>query len=191
MKSVFILLTILTIHFQTLIAAPFLKGHYYDGNGKKIEGLIKFSRASFSVFGSKPSSIKFKPNSDSKALKLTPDDISSFVVGSDSFAIVQNIKINSISGEYVKDFAQVIESGSISLFVHKSTSGNGQMVFDNDRYVISKGSKFIGIWNYKKQKDEIAKFFEDRQDLKDKILSMDESESIQKLVKEYNQAISH
>src|SRR5688572_3900549 len=125
MKSIFILLAILTLQSKSLLAAPFLKGHYYTNDGKRIEGLIKFGRATFSAFGSKPSNIKFKANAGSSPVKLTAEDISAFVIGKDSFAIVQNIKINSIHGEYKRDFAQVIEIGSINLFVHKSSSSDG------------------------------------------------------------------
>src|SRR5688572_7377908 len=132
MRYLFTLLTILTLQLQTLLAEPFLKGHYYTNDGKKIEGVIKFGRATFSAFGSKPSNIKFKADANSKAIKLTAEDISAFVIGKDSFAIVQNIKINSIAGEYTRDFAQVVEVGHINLFVHKSSSSNGQYSYEHD-----------------------------------------------------------
>src|SRR5690349_16685761 len=108
MKYILILLVIVTFQIQSSLAAPFLKGRYYTRDGKKTEGLIKFFRASFSVFGSKPSSIKFKADSKTEATKFTADDIVAFVIEKDSFAVVHNIKINSINGEYVRDFAQVI-----------------------------------------------------------------------------------
>ena len=187
MRAIFILLTILTLQSKSLLAAPFLKGHYYTNDGKKIEGLIKFGRATFSAFGSKPSSIKFKANANSKAEKLTAEDISGFVIGKDSFAIVQNIKINSIHGEYTRDFAQVIEVGRINLFVHKSSSSDGKVSYDHDKFVISNDNKvFLGIWNFNKQREEISEYFSERPDLKAKIMDKKDETPVQTLVKEFN-----
>ncbi|HOX82113.1 MAG TPA: hypothetical protein PLJ60_16030 [Chryseolinea sp.] len=188
MKHFLLLLTILTFQLQILVAAPFIKGYYYSNDGKKIEGLIKFNRATFSVFGSKPSNIKFKTNSESKAIKLTAEDISSFVIDKDSFAAVHNIKINSIAGEYTKDFAQVIETGAIKLFLHKSASSDGKYSYENDIYVISRDNKYFGIWNFNKQRDEIAAYFSERPDLREKILDKKDKTTIRELVRDFNQS---
>jgi len=148
---------------------------------------MKFGRATFSAFGSKPSNIKFKANAGSTAVKLTAEDISAFVIGKDSFAIVQNIKINSIQGEYKRDFAQVIEVGRINLFVHKSASSDGQFSYDNDKFVLSRDNKvFLGIWNINKQREEIAEYFSERPDLLAKILDKKDETPIQTIVKEFN-----
>ena len=187
MRHLFALMTILTFQFQTLLAAPFVKGHYYTNDGKKIEGLIKFGRATFSAFGSKPGNIKFKANSNSAPIKLTAEDISAFVIGTDSFAIVQNIKINSINGEYARDFAQVVETGHLNLFVHKSSSSDGKFSYEHDKFVISKDNKvFLGIWNFNKQRNEIAEYFSERPDLKNQILDKKDETTLQTLVKEFN-----
>jgi hypothetical protein len=186
MKLIFTLIA-LTITSQTIFAKPFKEGYYYTKDGKKIEGFIKFRRATFSLFGSKPSEIIFKGNKDSSATKFTADDISSFVIGSDSFSIVYNIKINSIQGEYKKDFAKVIVSGRMNLFIHMSSSSDGKSDYDNDRYVLSKDNKnYLGIWNSKKQREEIASLFSADADIKARILNKDFDKDIPGLVKEYN-----
>jgi hypothetical protein len=190
MKHFLLLLTILTFQFQTLLAAPFIKGYYYNNDGIKIEGLIKFSRATFSVFGSKPSSIKFKNNSESKTIKLTAENISSFVMDKDSFAVVHNIKINSIAGEYTKDFAQVIETGVINLFLHKSASSDGKSSYEHDNYVISKDNKYLGIWNFNKQRNEIAEYFSERSDLREKILDKNDKTPFETIIREFNMSAS-
>jgi hypothetical protein len=187
MKHLITLLLIVAFNSQTLFAAPFVSGHYYTTDGKKVEGLVKLIRSSFSVFGSKPCSIKFKENSASKTIKLSINDMTAFVIEQDSFALVYNIKINSIQGEYVKDFAQVRIAGPMNLFIQKSISGDGKYVYENDRYVISKDNKkFLGLWNEKKQREEIAGFFSDNVDLKERILDKKNDINIPDLVKEYN-----
>lgn len=192
MRYLFTLLTILTLQVQTLLAAPFVKGHYYTNDGKRIDGLIKFGRATFSAFGSKPSNIKFKANPNSNTVKLTAEDISAFVIEKDSFAVVQNIKINSINGEYAQDFAQVVEIGHMILFVHKSASSDGKSSYEHDNFVISRDNKvYLGIWNFNKQRNEIAEYFSERPDLKEKILNKKDETPFQALVKEFNNSASH
>jgi hypothetical protein len=187
MKHFLTLLLIATLNSQPLFAAPFMKGHYYTVDGKRVEGLIKLVRSSFSVFGSKPCSIRFKEKIKAKTTKLSINDMTAFVIEQDSFALVYNIKINSIQGEYVKDFSQVHIVGAMNLFIHKSTSGDGRYVYDNNRYIISKDNKiFLGIWNEKKQREEIANFFSDSMDIKQRILNKKNDINILDIVKEYN-----
>ncbi len=177
----------LIICCQSIVAAPFKAGYYFDKDGKKIEGLIKFRRATFSAFGSKPSSILFEESEDAKTIKLTANDISSFVVGNDSFTIVYNIKVNSAEGEYSKDFAKVVITGPVNLYIHMSSSFDGRNDYDDDCYVFSKDNKtYLGIWNAKKQRQELADFFSDNADLKARILNKEFDKKIPELVKEYN-----
>src|SRR4051812_12239671 len=102
MKPLIILM--LLFSFEEAWADSFKEGCYYDKEGKKIEGLIKFNRATFSAFGSKPGNIKFKPKEKSKDVKLTAEDILAFVIGEDSFAVVYNFKINTIHELIVKEY---------------------------------------------------------------------------------------
>jgi hypothetical protein len=160
MKLILTLLLI-TIGSQSILATPFKNGYYYTNQGKKIEGLIKFRRATFSAFGSKPSSILFEENENAQSIKLTAGDISSFVTGADSFTVVYNIKINSIQGEYSKDFAKVVISGRMNLFIHMSSGSDGRNDYNIDSYIFSKDNKnYLGIWNIKKQREEVAELFQ-------------------------------
>jgi len=164
MKLILTLIAII-ITSQIIFAKPFKDGYCFTKEGKKIEGLIKFRRATFSLFGSKRSDILFKKDKDSSTTKFTTDDISSFVIGTDSFAIVYNIKINSIQGEYKEDFAKVVISGKMNLFIHMSSSSDGKSDYDNDRYILSNDNKnYLGVWNVKGQREEIAALFSDDAD---------------------------
>ena len=173
--------------FQPYYMEQFQPGYYYSNDGKKTTGLIKFHRATFSVFGSRSSRIEFKENEDTPSIKLTAKDIPAFVIGSDSFAVVYNIKINSISGHYDRDFAKVIATGRVNLYLHMSASNDGRQSFENDRYVLSKdGKTFFGIWNPKDQRKDIADFFSDNAELKKRILNKEFDGSITALVQVYN-----
>ena len=179
----------LIIVCQSIVAAPFKPGYYFDKDGKKIEGLIKFRRATFSAFGSKPSSILFEESEDARPVKLTANDIAAFVIGTDSFTIVYNIKVNSVEGEYSKDFAKVVTTGPMNLYIHMSSSFDGRNDYDNDCYVFSKDNKtYLGIWNVKRQRTELADFFSANADLKARILNKEFDKKIPELVKEYNGA---
>jgi hypothetical protein len=186
MKAILYLLLI-TICLQNANAEPYKKGYYYTHDGVKTEGLIKYNRATFSAFGSKKSSISFKENDDAKPVKFTADDIPAFVIDNDSFTIVYNIKINSVSGEYAKDFAKVVAIGKMNLFVHMSASSSGTWDYENDVIVLSKdGKSFLGIWNPKKQREEIAELFSDNPGIKARILNKEFDKNIPGLVTEYN-----
>jgi len=187
-----IVLTLLAFAITSLsiFENSFKEGYYYTNEDIKVKGLIRFRRATLSIFDNTQSNILFKENDDSKSIKLTTNDISSFVIGTDSFAVVYDIKINSIEGEYEKDFAEVIVTGKMNLYVHLSASYDGRSSYDNDRYVLSKDNKsYIGIWDFKKQRNEIAELFSDNADIKAKILTITSKEFYKhfpELVKEYN-----
>jgi len=170
-----------------VVGCTLCEGTLLHKRWKEDRRVDKLGRATFSAFGSKPGNIKFKANSNSAPIKLTAEDISAFVIGTDSFAIVQNIKINSINGEYARDFAQVVETGHLNLFVHKSSSSDGKFSYEHDKFVISKDNKvFLGIWNFNKQRNEIAEYFSERPDLKNQILDKKDETTLQTLVKEFN-----
>lgn len=180
-------LMVLTIASQNISAKAFKEGYYYTKEGKKVQGLIKFRRASFTLFSSKPSDILFKENEDSKSTKFTANDISSFVIGSDSFTVVYNFKINPMKGEYKEDFVQVGIIGKMNMFIHFSSSGDGKSFYDFDSYVLSKDNQhFLGIWKVKSQRKEIAQLFSNDEEIKIKILNKEFDKNIPELVKEYN-----
>jgi hypothetical protein len=186
MKDILNLL-ILTICLQGSSSSSYKSGYYYTKEGVKTEGLIEFHRASFSIFGSRKSHISFKENEDANSVRLNADDIPCFVIGNDSFATVYNIQINSVSGKYAKDFAKILVKGKMNLYMHMSSSGDGRNSYDNDRYVLSKdGKKFLGIWNPKDQRNEIADLFADNPDLQSRIRNKEYDKKIYELVIAYN-----
>jgi hypothetical protein len=165
----------------------FAPGSYYTIDGKKMDGMLKFRRSSFSVFGNSHCAVKFKAGAKSKAENLEIDDMSSFVIKKDSFALVYNIKINSIQGEYKKDFAKVIISGPMKLYLHLSSSSDGRVDYDNDRYVISKDNKvFFGLWNKISVREDVIDLFSETPDLQKKIRGKVFNNDIIGLVKTYN-----
>jgi hypothetical protein len=176
-------LLVLIVFCQSILATPFKSWYYFDKDGKKIEGLIKFRRATFSAFGSKPGSILFEETEDAKTIKLTANDISSFVIGNDSFAIVYNIKVNSIEGEYAKDFAKVIIAGAMNLHEFKFR-WDGQLWYW--QLCFFKRWKHL-CWNmeYKKTKRRACRFFSGNADIKNRILNKEFDKKIPDPVKEY------
>jgi len=85
----------------------------------------------------------------------------------------------------------VVEIGPIILFVHQSTSSDGKYSYEHDKFVISRDNKvYLGIWNFNKQRDEIAEYFSERSDLKEKILYKKDETPFQTLVKEFNKGAS-
>jgi hypothetical protein len=76
------------------------KGYYYDSLGSKIVGLIKFEN----------DKIFFKKNEEDFRIKIRPDEIRNFVIGVDSFFVVDkfyfqnSIKENPEFVQYVTDF---------------------------------------------------------------------------------------
>jgi hypothetical protein len=185
MKCVFVVLIVLTTCVQPVFAADFLQGHYYRTDGKRVDGLIRHVTGNFSVFGSKSGHIRFKTDDKAKAVKLGVDDITSFVIGKDSFTLIYNFKINSISGNFEKDFVQVAVIGKMNVYIHKCSSSDGNVFYDHERTVLSKDNKaYLGIWNAKKQQDEIANWFSDRPDLKEKVVQG--NFDLPRLVAEYN-----
>ena len=124
---------------------------------------------------------------DSKTVSLSPEEIQSFVIGTDSFAVVKNIKVNGISGNFKKDFAVVNRIGAVNLYTHQCRLYNGKYYFQHPSYILSKGdSSTIVIWNPKKQKEQIARFFQDRIDLEKLIVPDKYRLKIPELVDLYN-----
>ena len=68
-----------------------------------------------------------------------------------------------------------------------SSGGSGNSNVDIDRFVLSRDNKnYLGIWNSKHQRKEIAALFSDDADIKTKILDKEFDKKIPELVKEYN-----
>ena len=185
--SVFILLTLL----QFNAVGQFKDGHYYKKDGTKISGLIKFNYGgnAFTEKSDGDCSISFKPDKKGNKVNLTTNDICCFVIEKDSFAIIRNFRLNAFV-TYPQDFAKVIESGKINLYLYYSTvqSRSGQFVVVSTvtDWVVEKDGKADKLTK-KKFKELIPTYLNDYPELLDKInndqLNYEDSE---KIVKMYN-----
>lgn len=126
MKQFGLLLILTTfLHFKGF--GQFKEGHYYKTDGTKVTGLLRFNYGG-NLFTDKSDgdcSVTYRNDKGGKKIKLTTKDICCFVIEQDSFAIIQNFRLNAFS-TYPQDFAKVIQSGKINLYLYYSTVQQGQ-----------------------------------------------------------------
>lgn len=180
-----LILILLFFGKQTAYGQKYKPGFIIDDDGTIIHGEIR-------VYSSKNKPVDFtlgrEIETESAGIKFRKDGevkdygikgISGFVIGKDSFSIVNNFYISRKT--YVtRDFAKVIESGEINLFQHLSfgspsynnsfSAGSGgiAMGFGSggsfDRLVICNNNGVIcsAVYQIKKRRKVIAEYF--RQD---------------------------
>ena len=128
------------------------KGYYYDKNNKKVEGEIKV-KGNYLGGGSKL--VMYLPNGQKQ--KLKPDLITSFVMGTDSFAVIKNFSAGGVS-HFDSDYAIVLDTGKINLYEHQSRViksrsdfvGGTYPSFETRRVLVinERGTdRFFGIYN--------------------------------------------
>ncbi|MGE4288639.1 MAG: hypothetical protein AB7E36_08130 [Salinivirgaceae bacterium] len=200
MKTRIILIAIMTFSLSAFCQynqRDFVKSYYYTPDGEKVEGYILFKEGKLSGFtGLKPSHIKFKKDIDSKPIELTANEVSSFIVYKDSFAIIQNANIkyecgmNTMSDICIKDFAKVILTGKINAYLYYSRVNLGTYgVHYNEEIVLSKDNIKYQSFFLKKQKNEFAEFIADNEKLKEYILSTKHKDiAILDVISQYNNA---
>jgi hypothetical protein len=98
---------------------PFLPGHYYKKDGTRVKGLLRHTYGNTFGDGS-DNFIDFKPAQQDSMQRFTVFDIQHFVIGPDSFTVKRNFAINDYE-QYAQDFVQVIQHGSLNLYLHYST----------------------------------------------------------------------
>jgi hypothetical protein len=84
--------------------SEYTPGCYYTLFGEQIQGLIIYSRSN--------SYFKFKSDEEADPVNIKPDDCLGFMVGKDSFAVIQNFESIKILGKQTtkdKVFAEVID----------------------------------------------------------------------------------
>jgi len=146
-KALTIILLTLFIGCHLSVYGQFKKGQYYTHNGEKVEGLLKYvigggngrkTEGHNYIYFKKYKKIKKKDQ-----IKLTTNEIKSFVIEQDSFAIVKNFSINSTY--YQKDFARVLESGRINFYIHNTSMSthtpNGMMKQTRSVQLIEKNGR--------------------------------------------------
>ena len=112
------------------IGESYTPGYYYTREGLKKEGWLRYS-ASNSYF-------KFKKDNNDKEHTIKPDECNGYVIGADSFAVIQNFDIQRDLGGFhtaYREFAEVIDKvGNFTFYKH--TKANTQNYVET--YVVKK-----------------------------------------------------
>ncbi|QHT71706.1 hypothetical protein GXP67_36095 [Rhodocytophaga rosea] len=187
-------LCLLMLVFAPYFVIPSLaqSSYYYSRQGQKLEGNIVFHPSLQGAKGIiKPGYILFSEVGKQKSQKLTPEDISAFVIGSDSFTVVHNLKLAENQSKEVEDVVQVVEKGKMNLYLHTSRPGSEITSPSIEKYILFLAAKKISlcIYDFDKQQKEVGALFESNPRLKELIMSGKvQVESIPNLVKAFNGA---
>lgn len=145
-------------------------GYYYDSNGEKIDGFIKFEN----------DKILFKKNEEEDRIKLLPNEISHFVIGIDSFLVIKNFLFKDKLREE-PEFAQFIAAFNGYTFMkHYHFSSRMAQQFAMQRPITETilfkrddASRWNNFPDDKYFKERALKYFGDIPHLSDKISSGD------------------
>lgn len=127
----------------------FRDGYIIDKFGEKYSGLIKIEPGD----GKKPGQLVFKESKKGKKETYGPDYVRSFVVESDSFAVLQNIPLANRK-TLSADFARVMLVGSGGVLYSLETevlksSGHATTAYkvaeEKIKYVLDINGKLIGL----------------------------------------------
>ncbi len=144
------------------VGADFTPGYYYDMDGKKTNGLLKYSQSN--------TYFKFKTSDNEKGKTIGPDECMGYVIGADSFAVIQNFDVYRNLGAFnskKREFAEVLDKvDSITFYKHIRT-GYRKIIttyiikkdMDNNYLSIPKGKN-----NFKKTAVDIFGEFEPLKD---------------------------
>jgi hypothetical protein len=124
--SIFCLLFI----FQKSEAQTWQPGAYYDVKNNKSVGLIKIKMS-----GAHPipdeAFIEYKPNDKSNSIKISASELSSFVMGRDSFIVAVAPRMGPWS-KYELDFVKVVVDADPKLYMFKGKVSGGGVQPDVD-----------------------------------------------------------
>lgn len=179
---------------------PKVEGHYWDLNGNKQTGLFEIDHTKSAGIGTK---IKFYTEGSDKPEKLNKKHMTSFVMGSDSFALIHNFRVTPII-KYISDFAEVVDTGAIHLYLHKRkaqqsgstgmNSGYGTAYYSVylEDYIIRKNNsqEYICITSKKTLEDVFLRMIEDYTELHELVSLMKPKDAIEQLpafVRKYNE----
>ena len=96
-------------------AQAYQPGYYYTKGDRKVEGEIQ--HIYHMRFGKGPQNYILFKGGDKGKEKLTTSDISAFVIGKDSFAILKSFSVNNIV-TLDEDFVRVVKTGKINMYMH-------------------------------------------------------------------------
>ena len=168
--------------------AQFKKGYYYDKENNKVPGLIKLHYGATLV--NKKSDgycdITFKETDDGKHTRFTTTDINSFVIGSDSFAIVRDFYMDAYT-HFGQDFAEVVETGKINLYRYYTTINFTNYTKTMTVWLVEKNGK-INYIDKRRFKNEFAnRYLADNPEIITQIKTKDlKFRDMQEIVKLYN-----
>jgi hypothetical protein len=108
------------------------EGYYYTKKKEKISGWLKFEFAARHDNSNGNTIVRFKADKQAKPIKLTTRDMLAFITEKDSFAIIENFRINALVG-LNKDFAKVVQTGALNLYTYYTTvnTNHNNVTFTN------------------------------------------------------------
>jgi hypothetical protein len=185
MKKLFLLSFLYLIFcsstFGQILIGNFKKGHYYTKDGTKREGLLRFQYDGKTDKSDGDCSLDYKAFDKAGKENFTTDDVCCFVIGMDSFATVKNM-VWSPMVTYAEDFAQVVETGKMNLYVHWNKSQQGTYT----NWVIGKDKKVEKLTR-DQFNDLMPAYLADYPELLKQVQSRDlRFDDIQEIVKKYN-----
>jgi hypothetical protein len=107
----------------------FQKGSYYDNNGLKVNGLLKYSQID--------RELKFKLNEKDEEKSIKADKSNGYVIGIDTFSVVKNVIVMGVFGEKISgkvEFAENIENvAGMKFYKFMALAPNGSPYF---KYIV-------------------------------------------------------
>lgn len=183
--------------FVSLLVASFLSlscaaqpSYYYSKQGQKVLGHIVFHPSQLlSKSGVKTGYISFREADRSKEAKLSIEQFSAFVIGIDSFAVINHLRLQQHQTRPVADIVQVLEKGKMNLYLHRTSQKGGNKLNIVETYVLALAGSATSLclYTFDTQQEELATLFEAEPRLQGLIRSGKvRVESIPNLVRAYN-----
>lgn len=102
------------------VGDDYTPGYYFDTSLTKFEGLLKYSQNN--------TFFKFKNETTIKEQTIKPDQCLGYVIGTDSFAVIENFKVEREIGGFEsrkKEFAEVLDrAGNLTFYKHTKVGMN-------------------------------------------------------------------
>ncbi len=199
MKLSIIIFTLCILTISSVAQELIYEKGYLVLKGNRIEeGYIKHGSSSWSMFDANYGITTFKATLESKRIKIRKKkDVIGFVIGADSFAIKEHIKVAKRSPTFRKDFVKVLETGKINLYVHeskKTVSYHNQQTYQSfgdtfwyTTYLLCKDGECLNVYDVTEQNERILELIKDDKALVTELRKEDpEDWEIRDLVKMYN-----
>jgi hypothetical protein len=119
-------------------AGSFEKGIYYDNNGLKVSGLLKYSQSD--------RALKFKLNEKDEEKSIKADESNGYIIGIDTFSVVKNVMVEGVFGDRISgksEFAEKIENVAGMQFYKFMAEGASGISYSKYVVKISDDSDFV------------------------------------------------